>query len=88
MQNIQVAKTPDPQPVASPEHGPQQVVGGHYGTTLASDVSYGTKFTGDATYYGSTTEGNCGFKGNVPGMYSGMIPSETKTEEIGAYISM
>ena len=39
---------------------------------------YGTTYSGDATYYGYTTGGNCAYKGNVPGMYDGMIPSEKR----------
>ncbi|CAN0218075.1 unnamed protein product [Scytosiphon promiscuus] len=39
-----------------------------------SGGQYGTEYAGDATYYGYTTEGNCAFGGNVPEMYSGMIP--------------
>ncbi|CAM9495915.1 unnamed protein product, partial [Scytosiphon promiscuus] len=35
---------------------------------------YGAEYNGDGTYYGETTQGNCAFGGNVPGMYSGMIP--------------
>ncbi|CAN0446726.1 unnamed protein product, partial [Scytosiphon promiscuus] len=44
---------------------------------------YGTEYAGDATYYGYTAEGNCAFGGNVPEMYSGMIPIALNAVQYG-----
>jgi len=46
------------------------------GDATFSGGMYGTTYSGDGTYYGFTTEGNCAYKDNVPGMYAGMTPSE------------
>ncbi len=54
-------------------------------TDEVSGGMYGSVYSGDATYYGFTTEGNCNYKGNVPGMYDGMIPSEKTRRWCGPF---
>lgn len=67
---------PTPEPVAEPEPEPEP-------TSPVDGGEYGKTFTGDGTYYAPTDAGNCGYKGNVLGMYSGMIPSERKRRSLG-----
>ncbi|CAM9901943.1 unnamed protein product, partial [Hapterophycus canaliculatus] len=42
-----------------------------------------TEYSGDATYYGYTTEGNCAYGGDTPGMYNGMIPMALNAGQYG-----
>ncbi|CAM9416936.1 unnamed protein product, partial [Hapterophycus canaliculatus] len=64
--------TPTPEPV-SPSPTPGDFSGGQYGT----------EYSGEGTYYGETTEGNCAYGGDVPGMYSGMIPFALNAPQYG-----